>query len=474
MEPSTFINQTRLSQNQLKLHFQQQQQHLNQQQQNFYLNSQIDHKHQHNHPQRCQYYPSLSAITPSITTPSLSHFPPLPPPSEYPPQLNQQQHNFNCDFNQQQQLSPSHCRSNTKKHHQTQDPNSIEICMDYQMNQQQNNQMNYVGGEQSWNRNNITATMEKYEPTVKHHQSPKHHQMSGQITSLKHNHQPSNNTSSTHSHDNLNEIHHQDYANQENVYEEINDDEKLKRLKTGSSIISLNHNMVEEEFRQVQNRHNRILGELNLSVEEMLMPPTINPTLESNPHINPMDFLGNGEVTDGSGVASSNNVYNNNIGADLDSGFSGSNSSYIGNMRYQKTQQPPPPPAPAPHLHHLNTGSYYSNSIIDPTVEIGMISLSSRSSSSLFDSGKKSNKINIPSPSMSNTSDNKSTKGSFWKSKAWRKIPGFSSTTSINRIESNGKVFSETKNHKNSSSNSNSSRQNLDCKTENHKCSKKC
>lgn len=352
--------------------------------------------------------------------------------------------------------------------------------------------------------------MEKYEPTVKHHQSLKHHQISGQITSLKHNHQPSNNTSSTtHSHDYLNEIHHQDYAyayyepgmamrhqnipryyedestsskppppnsmrallsttrknkngqkyvyngdgtvisvvshpikNQENVYEEINDDEKLKRLKTGSSIISLNHNMVEEEFRRVQNRHNRILGELNLSVEEMLMPSTIHPELESNttnPNIDSMNFLGIGEVTNGSGAVSSINVYNNNLGADLDSGFSGSNSSYIGNMRYQKTMQPPPPPAPAPHLHHLNTGSFYSNSIIDPTDEIGMISLSSRSSSSLFDSGKKSNKINIPSPSMSNTSDNKNTKASFWKSKAWRKIPGFSSTTSINKIESNGK-----------------------------------
>ena len=146
MEPSTFINQTRLSQKQLKLHFQQQQQ----QQQNFYLDSQIDHKYQQHHPPRCQYYPSPSATTQPITPLSLSHFP--PPPLEYPPSLIQQQkqHSFHCDFNQQQQqLSPSHCRTNSKKHHQTQDPNSIEICMDYQMNQQQNNKMNYVGGEQS-------------------------------------------------------------------------------------------------------------------------------------------------------------------------------------------------------------------------------------------------------------------------------------------------------------------------------------
>ena len=142
----------RLTQKQLIL---QQQRQLNQQQhqqqQNFFLDkNQNDHKyqHQHQHPPRCQYYPSSTATTP-ITSPPLPHF---PPPPEYPPPSNQQlQHNFHCDFNQQQQhqLSPSHCRTNTKKHHQTQDPNSIEICMDYQMNQQQNNQMNYVGGEQS-------------------------------------------------------------------------------------------------------------------------------------------------------------------------------------------------------------------------------------------------------------------------------------------------------------------------------------
>ena len=157
MEQSTFINQTRLSQNQLKLHFQQQQQHLNQQQQqqhkqqNFYLDSQIDHKHQQHHPPQCQFYPSP---TPSVPIPPSPHF--STPPLEYPPQLNQQQHNFHCDFNQQQQqLSPSHCRNNTKKHHQTQDSNSIEICMDYQMNQQQNNQTNYVGGEQSVSDGNL-------------------------------------------------------------------------------------------------------------------------------------------------------------------------------------------------------------------------------------------------------------------------------------------------------------------------------
>ena len=61
--------------------------------------------------------------------------------------------------------------------------------------------------------------------------------------------------------------------NHENVYEEIPDSEKHKILmKTEASIVSLNQRMVDEEIQLVQNRHQRTLGELNLSVEEMLMP----------------------------------------------------------------------------------------------------------------------------------------------------------------------------------------------------------
>ena len=101
---------------------------------------------------------------------------------------------------------------------------------------------------------------------------------------------------------------------QENVYEEIRDSEK-RRMRTGDSIVSLNQNMVEEEFRRVHNRHQRVLGELNLDVEEMLMPTSIpQPTavnfIPTTPMLDPsdpMDFLGNGEVNDGSNGAGSNN-----------------------------------------------------------------------------------------------------------------------------------------------------------------------
>ena len=61
--------------------------------------------------------------------------------------------------------------------------------------------------------------------------------------------------------------------NQENVYEEIPDSEKHKMLvKTEASIVTMNQRMVDEEIQLVQNRHQRVLGQLNLSVEEMLMP----------------------------------------------------------------------------------------------------------------------------------------------------------------------------------------------------------
>ena len=43
-------------------------------------------------------------------------------------------------------------------------------------------------------------------------------------------------------------------------------------MKTEASIVSLNQRMVDEEIQLVQNRHQRVLGQLNLSVEEMLMP----------------------------------------------------------------------------------------------------------------------------------------------------------------------------------------------------------
>ncbi len=100
---------------------------------------------------------------------------------------------------------------------------------------------------------------------------------------------------------------HAGNRSQENVYEEIHDGEEKRRMQAGDSIMSLDHSMVEEEFRRVHNRHQRVLGELNLDVEEMLMPiaapatssTTANNFIATTPTLDnsdPLDFLENGEV----------------------------------------------------------------------------------------------------------------------------------------------------------------------------------
>lgn len=270
---------------------------------------------------------------------------------------------------------------------------------------------------------------------------------------------------------------------QENLYEEIPDAEKKKIMMNSDSIMSLNQCLVEEEFRRVHHRHRRVLDELNLDVEEMLMPSTQQSHSPSPPPPQPafiqtspmseptmpsdtMDFLGNSEETDGSNGAGNYSISNN---MDLDSGFSGSNSSYIGSLRYQKSTTPTTAAAlalntmmktkapailelPINHQHTDSSSSFYGGSMMSATDEIAMISLSSRSSSSnLYDSAKMMNKLKALSISpthhhphlhqnyKSNNADhNKSSSGkfsAFFKGKGWKsKLPGFSSTSNINKI----------------------------------------
>lgn len=70
-------------------------------------------------------------------------------------------------------------------------------------------------------------------------------------------------------------LHHL-YGTHENIYEEITDavSERCRVLGAGHSMISLTPQTVEEEFRRVHTRHRRVLDELNLEVEAMLMPET--------------------------------------------------------------------------------------------------------------------------------------------------------------------------------------------------------
>ena len=77
------------------------------------------------------------------------------------------------------------------------------------------------------------------------------------------------------------------YGTEENIYEEISEvaakcsqlieadrrHHQRRSRQNNQSQLSLSQSVVEEEVRRVQSRHRRVLGELNLAVEAMLMPP---------------------------------------------------------------------------------------------------------------------------------------------------------------------------------------------------------
>lgn len=155
------------------------------------------------------------------------------------------------------------------------------------------------------------------------------------------------------------------FGTQENIYEEIGSDGRVRLVSSQhhhQSMFSLDPASVEEEFRRVQNRHERTLEELNLSVEAMLMPshedtaPVIRQPTAANGGVGGLegvedsDFhlrsLG-GAVDDELASGSGNGLGGDNESAvgssshangDLDSGFSGSSSgtSYVGSLRYQR------------------------------------------------------------------------------------------------------------------------------------------
>ncbi|XP_051175779.1 rho guanine nucleotide exchange factor 10-like isoform X2 [Leptopilina boulardi] len=117
------------------------------------------------------------------------------------------------------------------------------------------------------------------------------------------------------------------YGTEENIYEEISD---LGR-QCPRSIRGSRQSLIDEEVRRVQYRHRRVLGELNLSVEEMLMPKTIEGTeniVENQKDTSTDELLGNMSPTD---------QLLSPIACDLDSGFSGSSSasyrSGLGSLR---------------------------------------------------------------------------------------------------------------------------------------------
>lgn len=258
---------------------------------------------------------------------------------------------------------------------------------------------------QTWNRNNIAATMERFEPVdyayayydTGHHLSmpssskkASRHRGRGCIPKergARHNYVTR-------------------YGTEENIYEEITEGSRTcpkHRYVPRQSLVSLDRSVVEEEVRRVESRHKRILGELNLSVEAMLMPECESPDserAEDRDHIE--ELLRVGPTDELLSPASCNPP-------DLDSGFSGSSSgaSYVGSLRRKPTGS-------VPHLPAVAYGTRGAGVRI-----LGADDCAARCSRE------------STSPRSSSCGDAKTT--GFWNKKAWRKISGFSSSNSINK-----------------------------------------
>ncbi|XP_069359518.1 uncharacterized protein [Maniola hyperantus] len=133
---------------------------------------------------------------------------------------------------------------------------------------------------QSWNRSNIAATMERFEPVDYSYAYYDHH-LSMPSSSRKANRQRGRGgitRDRTNRHNFVTR-----YGTEENIYEEITDGSRTcpkHRYVPRQSLVSLDRSVVEEEVRRVESRHKRILGELNLSVEAMLMPECESPDSE--------------------------------------------------------------------------------------------------------------------------------------------------------------------------------------------------
>ncbi|XP_052741268.1 uncharacterized protein LOC112053343 isoform X1 [Bicyclus anynana] len=256
---------------------------------------------------------------------------------------------------------------------------------------------------QSWNRSNIAATMERFEPVDYSYAYYDHH-LSMPSSSRKANRQRGRGgivRDRTNRHNFVTR-----YGTEENIYEEITDGSRTcpkHRFVPRQSLVSLDRSVVEEEVRRVESRHKRILGELNLSVEAMLMPECESPDSErAEDRDNIEELLRVGPTDELLSPASCNPP-------DLDSGFSGSSSgaSYVGSLRRKPTGS-------VPHLPAVAYGTRGASVRILGAEECNLRCPKDG-----------------PSPRSSSCGDAKTS--GFWNKRAWKKISGFSSSNSINK-----------------------------------------
>lgn len=99
----------------------------------------------------------------------------------------------------------------------------------------------------------------------------------------------------------------------------------MEMLEHQQSMLSINQSIVEEEVRRVQSGHRRVLGELNLSVEAMLMP-TSTGSREGSEEADKDGKELDDQLADLLTVGPTDELLSPVPAVDLDSGFSGSSS----------------------------------------------------------------------------------------------------------------------------------------------------
>lgn len=134
------------------------------------------------------------------------------------------------------------------------------------------------------------------------------------------------------------------YGTQENIYEDVQDDKHHHHHHRGR-LVSSEQSLVEKhstkkEFQHILNNHYRVLEELNLSVEELLMsstPPEESALDTSIPLHSSVENLSNKFTSIELKDEIRSPISEHAIGED--SGFSGSSSgaSNIGSLRHYKT-----------------------------------------------------------------------------------------------------------------------------------------
>lgn len=174
------------------------------------------------------------------------------------------------------------------------------------------------------------------------------------------------------------------YGTEENIYEEISDiaRARMRPQQHQNSIASLNQSLVEEEVRRVQSGHRRVLGELNLAVEAMLMPSNSREGSDDTDR----DTEVEDQLADLLTVGPTDELLSPVPMVDLDSGFSGSSS-----------------------------GASY------------------RSAAGSLRRGLERPKSTNSCPRSSTPANESSPSRGFWSRKGWKKLAGFSSNISLNK-----------------------------------------